>query len=101
MANTPNYAFSLTQRALAPLRGPAKLPKPANMNGAPVVSDEVLVDTLRHFGEHGLGAAAEAIYKAKDAHACGDQIEAQRWLEICRALDRRMASRFEDDLTIA
>ncbi|WP_394727476.1 hypothetical protein [Altererythrobacter sp. GH1-8] len=100
MAYTPNTAFSLTQRALAPLRTPAALPKPANMNGAPVVEEAVLRDTLRHFGEYGLGAAGKALETAEAAFTRGDRATGHHWLEIGRALDRRGAARLERALSL-
>ena len=54
--------------------------------------DLVLRDALRHFSRHGLGAAEEARQRAERAFFAGDMDKYRRWLDICRALDRRMAS---------
>ena len=97
MAHTPTYAPSFTERALAPLRYPAKVPAPANMNGAPVIADDLLEDTLRHFAEFGLAAASKALERSENAFAAGNETESQHWLEIGRALDRRKALQFERD----
>lgn len=98
MATPPTTRLSYTARALAPLRGPIGRPVPANMNGAPTVSDEILVDTLRHFGEYGLGAAAKALETAEAELRSGNVELGQHWLEIGRALDRRRASQLEREL---
>lgn len=63
---------------------------------APVENgDELLTAALRHFGRHGLAAAAKARSEAILAHAAGDIDGRNRWLAICRHLDRRMASSCE------
>lgn len=46
---------------------------------------------LRHFAEHGLGAAREARRQAETAFFAGDRASYDWWLSICRTLDRRMA----------
>lgn len=68
---------------------------PANDNGPEPANDALLRATLRHFGEHGLGAARLAADWAVEALAAGDMSEARHWLEICRSLDRRLAMRTE------
>lgn len=46
---------------------------------------------LRHFGQHGLGAAREARKRAESAFFAGDRSRYDHWLNICRTLDRRLA----------
>jgi len=65
---------------------------PANDNGADRPSDAMLHAALRHFAEHGLAAAQRARKQAEAAFFAGDRQAYQWWLEICRTLDRRMAS---------
>lgn len=98
MALTPTEAFIFEHSALAALSKPKTPPKPANQNGAPVVSEEVLVDALRHFAEFGLGAAAEALHRAETAFDQGEREAGVKWLEIGRALDRRLARQFQREL---
>ena len=64
---------------------------PANDNGGDRTSDAMLHAALRHFAEHGLAAAHRARKQAEAAFFAGDRQGYQWWLEICRALDRRMA----------
>lgn len=63
----------------------------ANDNSSDVSSAAVLRDALKHFAVHGLGAAQHARDQAERAFFAGDRDTYQRWLGICRALDRRMA----------
>ena len=65
---------------------------PANDNGDARPSDAMLHAALRHFAEHGLAAAIRARKQAEAAFFAGDRQAYQWWLEICRTLDRRMAS---------
>lgn len=53
--------------------------------------DATLHQALRHFAAHGLGAAQAAKCEAERAIAAGDQAAYERWLGVCRALDRRLA----------
>ncbi len=46
---------------------------------------------LRHFAKHGISAAQHAREQAITAGRAGDRQSFEWWLEICRALDRRMA----------
>lgn len=64
---------------------------PANDNGTHRPRDVMLHAALRHFAEHGLAAAMSARQQAEAAHKAGNREECLWWLEICRALDRRMA----------
>lgn len=70
---------------------------PANDNGSDRASDAMLHAALRHFAEHGLAAAHRARKQAEAAFFAGDRQGYQWWLEICRALDRRMASELSAD----
>ena len=64
----------------------------ANDNGnESSANDPVLHAALRHFAEHGLGAAREARAKAEEAFFAGDREAYDWWLEITRTLDRRLA----------
>lgn len=53
--------------------------------------DVLLRDALKHFARHGLRAAEVARQNAERAFFAGDRNAYRHWLEICRALDRRMA----------
>ncbi|MBO9516704.1 MAG: hypothetical protein J7493_01410 [Porphyrobacter sp.] len=64
---------------------------PCNDNGRDDQSDALLHAALRHFAEHGLAAAHRARKQAEAAFFAGDRQGYAWWLEICRALDRRMA----------
>ena len=57
-----------------------------------VASDQMLRAALRHFAEHGLGAAREARAQAEHAFFIGDRQAYDWWLGITRTLDRRMAA---------
>ena len=46
---------------------------------------------LKHFAQHGLGAAREALNQAEQAHFTGDMESYAWWLDVCRTLDRRVA----------
>ena len=65
----------------------------ANDNHAPrdAAHDVLLRDALKHFARHGLRAAEVARQNAERAFFAGDRPAYRHWLEICRALDRRMA----------
>ena len=76
--------MSLAVEASAPL-------DPANDNRSHACNDALLHASLRHFGQHGLAAAQRARRQAQAAYGVGDKKEYAWWLEICRALDRRMA----------
>jgi hypothetical protein len=70
--------------------------RPANDNTVDRESDALLHAALRHFAEHGLAAASRARKQAETAFFSGDRRGYHWWLEICRALDRRMASEMDD-----
>lgn len=54
-------------------------------------NDQMLRAALRHFAEHGLGAARAARAQAEQAFFDGDRQAYQWWLGITRTLDRRLA----------
>lgn len=66
----------------------------ANDNAAET-QDQLLHMALRHFAEHGLGAAGDAHRRAEQAFFAGDREAYQWWLNVCRTLDKRMAARLE------
>jgi len=88
--------FAAPPHALAPRLSPREIGAacglPANDNGGARTSDAMLHAALRHFAEHGLAAAQRARKQAEAAARAGDRRGYEWWLEICRALDRRMAS---------
>ena len=87
--------FASPPHALAPRLSPREIGSacglPANDNGGDRPSDAMLHAALRHFAEHGLAAAHRARKQAEAAFHAGDGQSSRWWLEICRALDRRMA----------
>lgn len=88
--------FAAPPSAIAPRMSARKAREacglPANDNGGPRATDAMLHAALRHFAEHGLAAAYRARKQAEAAFFAGDRQGYQWWLEICRALDRRMAA---------
>jgi hypothetical protein len=95
--------FAAPPYALAPRLSPREIGQacglPANDNGGDRPSDAMLHAALRHFAEHGLAAAYRARRQAESAFFAGDRQGYQWWLEICRALDRRMANELGAVLT--
>ncbi|GAA4040582.1 hypothetical protein [Parerythrobacter jejuensis] len=82
-------ARALSRRAVA---------RAANDNGdaASLQADDKLIHAaLRHFAEHGLGAAREARKQAEKSFFEGDRQSYDWWLGICRTLDRRMAEEMD------
>lgn len=67
----------------------------ANDNGNHVPDEKLLRAALRHFGEHGLGAARAAREQAEKAFFEGDRQAYDWWLGITRTLDRRLAKEAE------
>jgi len=63
----------------------------ANDNARISARDPLMAEALRHFAQYGLAAAAEARLKAEAAFFAGDRPAYDRWLGICRILDRRLA----------
>ena len=65
----------------------------ANDNGRARDSDDLMLHAaLRHFAEHGLGAARAARRQAEAAFFAGDRQTYDWWLAVCRTLDRRLAA---------
>ncbi len=66
----------------------------ANDNGdrAQPTNDKMLHAALRHFANHGLGAALEARKLAEAAFEEGDLRAYEWWLGVCRTLDARLAA---------
>ena len=69
--------------------------RPANDNRGKSVENHHLRAALKHFAQHGLAAADHARQQAVAAADAGDRQTFEWWLEICRALDRRMAHGIE------
>lgn len=67
----------------------------ANDNGETGCDDHLLHAALRHFAEHGLGAAREARKQAEQAFFVGDREAYDWWLGICRTLDKRIAAELD------
>lgn len=63
----------------------------ANDNDQDLIRNGLLKAALRHFAVHGLGAAELAQRNAEQAFFAGNRKEYRHWLDICHALDRRMA----------
>lgn len=80
-------AISPIARAL--ITGPA--PRAANDNRLTSENNHLLHSALRHFAQHGLGAAQEARKQAERAFFAGERDSYDWWLSVCRTLDRRMA----------
>lgn len=58
-------------------------------------NDQLIHAALRHFANHGMGAARAARKQAEDAFFAGDRQAYDWWLGICRALDKRIAGQLE------
>ena len=67
----------------------------SNDNGPAETSDRLLHAALRHFADHGLGAAREAREEAENAFFAGDREAYDWWIAICRTLDRRIAAQLD------
>ena len=89
-ARTPNC--SPVARALARSERTAA---PANDNGNQAPGEEIFKASLRHFAEHGLGAARAARAQAQQAFFAGDRQAYDWWLSITRTLDRRLAAELD------
>ena len=96
-AKGPNYAPACSPIAKALVA--RAIERVANDNGeagatdaAPAANDQMLRAALRHFAQHGLGAAREARAQAEKAFFEGDRQAYNWWLGITRALDRRLAA---------
>ncbi len=93
-----NAAFSPIARALT---RPA-LGRAANDNASSgaradetAASDHLINAALRHFANHGLGAAREARKEAEIAFFKGDRQGYDWWLAVCRTLDKRIAGQLD------
>ena len=86
--------FAAARSPLAGMVNPARrsriIGRAANDNGSSAPQPELRA-ALRHFAEHGLGAATVARANAEQAFFRGDRQSYLHWLAICRTLDRRMA----------
>ncbi|MGB3797350.1 MAG: hypothetical protein WA957_13735 [Alteraurantiacibacter sp.] len=91
------FASSLNRRQCRMSRNLARaqLHHPANDNRARHVQTTHMQAALRHFAQYGLAAADHARQQAMAASNADDSEMFEWWLEICRALDRRMAHRIE------
>ena len=58
-------------------------------------NDNLIHAALRHFANHGLGAAREARRQAESSFFDGDRRGYDWWLGICRALDKQIAGQLE------
>lgn len=87
--------FAAARSPLSALVNPARrtriIGRATNDNGDLGHSAELRA-ALKHFAEHGLGAATVARQNAEQAFFRGDRRGYLHWLGICRTLDRRMAS---------
>lgn len=61
----------------------------------PQTPDPVLRAALKHFAQHGLGAARLARAQAQAAFTAKDRQSYEWWLDITRTLDRRLAGELE------
>lgn len=90
-------AYSSQFSAIGHLR-PVRMPlNAANDNamgigGSGLGGERLLKAALRHFSEHGLGAAERARENAEAAFFDGNRDEYRWWMAICTALDRRMSA---------
>jgi hypothetical protein len=85
----PSHGWPRAAFALELKRGPLRA---ANDNPAkPTEADAVLAAALRLFAANGLSAAVRAEELALDAIEAGDREAEQRWLAVCRTLDRQRA----------
>lgn len=90
-AASPAAAAALPIARVLAWREPAGA---ANDNGREE-HDRLLHAALRHFAEHGMGAARDSYRRAERAFFAGDRASYQWWLGVCRTLDRRMAETAE------
>ena len=91
-AHSP-IARALAKKALA--RAANDNGDAAQMQAEASSFDHMMRAALKHFAEHGMGAAEEARRQAEQAHFTGDGEAYRWWLGVCRTLDRRLAARLE------
>ena len=93
----PRFAFvgTNTDVVLSQFEYRSEIGPAANDNGEAEVSDRLLYAALRHFAQHGLGAAREARNQAEKAFFAGDRAAYDWWNAICRTLDRRIAAQLD------
>ena len=72
-----------------------RAPGHAANDNATDTNDHLLHAALRHFAEHGLGAARDAHRRAERAFFVGDRESYRWWLGVCRTLDKRLAAPLE------
>ena len=96
-ANAPGRAPACSPIAKAMIA--RAIERVANDNGdgfeKTVANDHMLRAALRHFAQHGIGAAHEARAQAEKAFFAGDRQAYSWWLGITRTLDRRLAAEAE------
>ncbi len=63
-----------------------------NPGGTLDADARVLHAALRHFADHGLRAAEEAVAMAEKAWREGEPAACAWWTEVCRKLDRKLAA---------
>lgn len=96
----PVHFAAARSRAMSPIArivGNGRTGMPANDEpGVPRPSIDAATEAaLRHFAQHGLGAAAVALDKAEQSRQADDHQAASAWLDLCYRLDRQAAIRFE------
>lgn len=89
--SAPLSAANDNRRAFPRSLRPDETDRAARIAYAAAADGDLLAETLRHFARHGLAAAAQARSEAEAASASGDRAARDRWIAICRQLDRRMA----------
>ncbi|UYH56137.1 hypothetical protein N6L26_06175 [Qipengyuania sp. SS22] len=96
-AHSP-IARALAKKALA--RAANDNGDAAHMQAEASSFDHMMRAALRHFAEHGMGAAEGARQQAEQAHFTGDTEAYEWWLGVCRTLDRRLAESLESTIAI-
>ena len=91
MTATFDPVRSVARRSAGGASWTSGLAPAANDNHPDLTRNGLLRAALRHFAEHGLGAAELAQRNAEQAFFAGNRKEYRHWLDICRALDRRLA----------
>ncbi|NVD44072.1 hypothetical protein [Qipengyuania atrilutea] len=94
--NTLNRGARAFNRVVKCRPARAILPQAANDNLVNPLKDSMLRAALKHFAQHGLGAAQNARMRAQEARFAGDHAAYRWWRDMCRSLDARMASALPD-----